>query len=43
MRIMLQGLSYVLCLAAAFLIVGCDTSIIREAKEAENEGRVINN
>ena len=40
---MLQGLSYVLCLAAAFLIVGCDTSIIREAKEAENEGRVINN
>jgi len=43
MRIVLQGLGNALCLTAAFLIVGCDTSLIREAKGAENEGRVIHN
>lgn len=43
MRVVLQGLSNVLCLIAALLIVSCDSPLIREAKEAENEGRVVSN
>ncbi len=32
-----------LCVPAVFAITGCDSPVIREAKEAESEGRVINN
>lgn len=32
-----------LCIPASFVIAGCDSPIIHEAKKAESEGRIINN
>jgi len=32
-----------LCIPASFVIAGCDSPIVREAKKAESEGRIINN
>ena len=36
-------LSYLLCVPTLVLTTACNSSIIEEAKQAENDGRVINN